>query len=719
MISAPTADVSAIPVVRSSAASDDEAEEESSGGFVKSLTSSIASSWQASTEAEAALEWEEYDAEAADRAVEEREDDSGSRHEFTPDPEFQRTYTAVNSAVSAEDLDHHLHTYAYPEVEAPQTMEPNRYASDPIQGGARDYWESFPSTGDWSHTEALGPQIPTTGSAETTAAGEQHGGEAAGGQQGAESASGPGDLSFTSDGGLPSTPLEAAPLRRRSVLRSGRTREKRGAQRSKGGHLLDRTVFDQKLKPQQVQQAFRKIMRPEAPMTSAMPIIDRLEGTPFANPQQAEAPMESEEPATIAFVLDLGETLFRYGAGALEVETSIIATTAAFGMKNTDVDITNQSISLNWAPEGRIPYSRVRVVRSWSGNYKALAAVHQLVADIVAGRMTRSDAAQRLEEITREPKPFPRWVVTVAGGFFASFFASFLGAPLLDATLGFFGTLIVLWLTRQLTTWRVPEYFGLAAGGFFASFLAMGAFTMGVDITPSMVVAGSLMILLPSARVVSAIQDAINGFPITAAGRLLSSLLAFAGMTSGIMGAVVIWDLMGAPHIVVADGLTRIYPAPVLIVLVFFAGACAAIVEQARWRMILPIGAVSALGFAGFYAAELIGLGERITPIIGATVVGALGRVVALRMGAPQLVVAVPAMMFMLPGLMVFRGMYQIAIENPETTMVLSMMSGLAELFNALIIILAIASGIVLGDVAMRPLTSSLQSNERSRTRNR
>lgn len=725
MISAPTADVSAIPVVRSSAASDDEAEEESSGGFVKSLTSSIASSWQASTEAEAALEWEEYDAEAADRAVEEREDDSGSRHEFTPDPEFHRTYTAVNSAVSApstEDLDHHLHTYAYPEVEAPQTMEPNRYASDPIQGGARDYWESFPSTGDWSHTEALGPQIPTTGNTEAVSPWEQRAAEAARSQQEGEptSASGVLDLSFTSSiGNLPSTPLEAAPLRRRSVLRPSRIRDKIGPQRLKGAPIFDRTVFDQKLKPQQVQQAFRRIMRPEAPMTSAMPILDRLEGTPFAKPQQAEAPVESEEPATIAFVLDLGETLFRYGAGALEVETSIIATTAAFGMKNTDVDITNQSISLNWAPEGRIPYSRVRVVRSWSGNYKALAAVHQLVADIVAGRMTRSDAAQRLEEITREPKPFPRWVVTVAGGFFASFFASFLGAPLLDATLGFFGTLIVLWLTRQLTTWRVPEYFGLAAGGFVASFLAMGAFTMGVDITPSMVVAGSLMILLPSARVVSAIQDAINGFPITAAGRLLSSMIAFAGMTSGIMAAVVIWDLMGAPHIVIADGLTRIYPAPVLIVLVFFAGSCAAIVEQARLRMILPIGAVSALGFAGFYAAELIGLGERITPFIGATIVGALGRVVALRMGAPQLVVAVPAMMFMLPGLMVFRGMYQIAIENPETTMVMSMMGGLAELFNALIIILAIASGIVLGDVSMRPLTSSLQSNERSRTRNR
>ena len=47
------------------------------------------------------------------------------------------------------------------------------------------------------------------------------------------------------------------------------------------------------------------------------------------------------------------------------------------------------------------------------------------------------------------------------------------------------------------------------------------------------------------------------------------------------------------------------------------------------------------------------------------------------------------------------------------------MMGGLFELFNALIIIMAIAAGIVLGDVVMRPLTTELQSNERSRARRR
>ncbi|WP_258934048.1 threonine/serine exporter family protein [Nesterenkonia pannonica] len=181
------------------------------------------------------------------------------------------------------------------------------------------------------------------------------------------------------------------------------------------------------------------------------------------------------------------------------------------------------------------------------------------------------------------------------------------------------------------------------------------------------------------------------------------------------MAAVVISDLLGVSQQELAQGLERLYHPLILIALVFLACSAAAVVEQSRPVLILPTGAVGALGFCGLYAGELIGLSERFTPVIGGAIVGALGRVVALRLGAPQLVVAVPAMMFMLPGLMVFRGMYQLAIENTTA----SMIGGLFELFNALIIIMAIAAGIVLGDVIMRPFTTALKSNERSRSRRR
>lgn len=659
----PNADVTHIPVVHST----QEVIDETPTGFVQTLRSSFASSWHASAEAEAALDWEEYDAEAVARSAEPDENDA-ARHEYVADPSFEQSYTAPQSAT--EPTDHY----------------------------------AFPVTGDWHQTDALGPQIPT-GPQETTTSWAQRAGEPAPGPSGL----------INLPHSAPGAPLRQSPMshspRRSAAPRASWFKARLGGSARRDPEF-DPSVFDRKPRSPQV---LRRIMQAERAATGTVPIIDRLAGTPFENPYQAEQHVETDELATIAFVLDLGEALFRYGAGALEVETSIIAVTAAFGMKNTDADITNQSISLNWAPDGKIPYSRVRVVRSWSNNFRALASVHQLVTDIIAGRLTRGDAEDRLRAITREPKPYPRWMVTICGAIFASFFAAFLGAPLLDASLGFVATILVLWTTRQLATWRVPEYFGLAAGGFVATSFAMAAFAMDVPIRPSMVVAGGLMILLPSARIVSAIQDGINGFPITAAGRMMSSMIAFAGMTSGIMAAVVIANILGAPPIEVAVGLDRIYHPAVLVALVFVAAMAAAVVEQASWRMLLPIGAVSALGFCAYYAAEILGLGERITPVFGAVVVGALGRILALRMGSPQLVVAVPAMMFMLPGLMLFRGMYQIAMDSSTV----GMMGGLTELFNALIIIMAIAAGIVLGDVLMRPLTAGLQSHERSRTRRR
>ncbi|GAA4833267.1 threonine/serine ThrE exporter family protein [Garicola koreensis] len=459
----------------------------------------------------------------------------------------------------------------------------------------------------------------------------------------------------------------------------------------------------------------RRVIQQPAPATGQMPMIDYLSGSLYENPQEVEEPCEAEELEALSFVLDLGEALFRYGAGALEVETSIIATSAAFGMKNTDADITNQSIILNWAPDGKVPYSRVRVVRSWSANFRALSEVHGLVTDIAAGRYTRAEAQRELAEITSEPKPYPRWAVTLAGAVFAGLFASYTGAPPLDAALGFAAALLVLAVTRRLTLKRVPEIFALAAGGMLATLVALCALTLGADITPSMVVAGGLMILLPSVRIVSALQDAINAFPITAAGRLVSSLVAFAGMTAGIMVAVVLADRVGAPQVEVAEGITRIYHPVVLVCLVFLTAVTAAVVQQAPYRLLLPTGAIAACGFMGFYTGELLGFGDWFTPLLGAIVIGALARVTALWLGAPQLVVAVPAMMFMLPGLVMFRGMYQIAISDAAGLR----STGLYLLFDALIIITAIAAGIVLGDVTMRPLTKRLRSNERARGRRR
>lgn len=456
--------------------------------------------------------------------------------------------------------------------------------------------------------------------------------------------------------------------------------------------------------------AFKRMMYSEPLPTQTLSIVNRIADSPYANPYlRTTRNADADARTTLDFALKLGETMFRFGAGALEVETSIIVVTQAFGVHETEVDITNQSIALNYAPSGKTPYSLHRVVRSWSQNYAGLALLHQLVSGVSSGEMDRDSAQQRLADIRHKPKPFAPWLSTLASGIFAAAFVVYIGASLVGAGVALLSTMLLIGMVNLMGKARIPEFFSIMTGGFIATGIALVLYTLHVPLAPSLVVAGGIMLLLPSGRFVSAMQDAINGFPVSAAGRFVSAVLVFAGLMAGIIAAVVFSSILGVPELDLADEAVSTHPVWLLGLLVVIATAADGIFDQSAWRLLLPTALVSLVGFLVFTGAMAIGTGPRLTPGIAAVAIGALGRYVALRMGAPQLVVAVPAILFLLPGLKIFRSMYNIAMNSG------AMQEGLIGLFDASAIIMAIAAGVVLGDTIARPLTRALQANERRR----
>ncbi|MBG6218566.1 uncharacterized membrane protein YjjP (DUF1212 family) [Arthrobacter sp. CAN_A6] len=457
----------------------------------------------------------------------------------------------------------------------------------------------------------------------------------------------------------------------------------------------------------------RRLVQGEAPPTQAMSIVERLAGSPYANPMVQAAGPDASVRKTLDFALSLAETMFRYGAGALEVETSIIAVTAAFGVDHVEVDITNQSVILNYSAKDQTPTTVLRVVRSWTNNYAGLTAIHQLVSDIADGGVSRPEASQRLENITRRPKPFPRWMVTAAFGIFAAAIVGFIGGGPLGSLLGLGSCILVDLLSRQLGKWRVPEFFAVATSAGMVTLIAMLFWWLELPIAPSLVVVGGILLLLPTGRLVSATQDAINGFPVTAAGRYLSAVLVFGGVVSGIAVALVVGSMIGIPPLDLLQSPETVYPWPVVAVLVFIAVAMICISEQTDIKLVVPTSLVGVAGYLLWISLINAGVGYRLGPALAAVLIGGLARVVALRMGAPQLVVAVPAVMFLYPGLTIFRSMYSLTLDPAMVD------DGAIGLFNALTVILAIAGGVVLGDNLARPFTQGLSSNERQRSRRR
>ncbi|WP_458116360.1 threonine/serine ThrE exporter family protein [Arthrobacter sp. D2-10] len=470
-------------------------------------------------------------------------------------------------------------------------------------------------------------------------------------------------------------------------------------------------------RPDRSQLAARKMLRRlvqgESPPTQAMNLVERLAGSPYANPTIQVGGPDVGARRTLDFALSLAETMFRYGAGALEVETSIIAVTAAFGLDNIEVDITNQSVVLNYSAKDQTPTTVLRVVRSWTNNYAGLTRVHQLVTDIVDGGVDRAEAIRRLDEITHRPKPFPRWMVTAAFGVFAAAIVAFIGGGPLGSLISFASCIGVDLFSRQLGRWRVPEFFATATSAALVTFIAMLMWWLNVPIAPALVVVGGILLLLPTGRLVSATQDAINGFPVTAAGRFLSAFLVFAGLVSGIAVALVMGTFIGIPELDVTTSEGSQYPLPVVALLVFVAVAMICIAEQTDMSLVVPTSLIGMAGYLLYSLVVSLGVGYRLAPAIAAVLIGMLARIMALRMGAPQLVVAVPAVMFLYPGLTIFRSMYNLTTETGVAG------AGAIGLFNALTIILAIAGGVVLGDNLARPFTKKLSSNERRRNRRR
>lgn len=475
--------------------------------------------------------------------------------------------------------------------------------------------------------------------------------------------------------------------------------------------------------PSQVRQnvaakrMLRRLVQSENPPTAPLSIVERLAGSPYANPMIQVGGVDASARKTIDFAVHLAESMFRYGAGALEVETSVIAVTAALGLKNIEVDITNQSVAINYAPKDQTPITLLRVVRSWTNNYAGLAKVHQLVTDIVTGGVGRDEAIRRLDEIIRSPKPFPRWMVTVAFGVFSAVFVGVLGGGPGASAIAFLSNVLVSLLARQMGRWRVPDFFATASCSFLVTIIALLLWRFGspagVQISPAIVVVGGILLLLPTGRLVSSVQDAINGFPVTAAGRFLSTMLTFGALVAGIAIAFVVGAMTGMEQINVTETFPPAYDLWFVLILIAIAVMAIGITEQTAWKLLLPTAGVGVVGYLVLFGAGELGVGDRFSPALAAVVIGLLARVVALKMGAPQLVVAVPAALILLPGLTIFRSMYVLTIEESEILM------GAGGILNAGAIVLGVAAGIVLGDTLARPLTRSLASNERRRARRR
>ncbi|WP_137813420.1 threonine/serine ThrE exporter family protein [Gandjariella thermophila] len=428
-------------------------------------------------------------------------------------------------------------------------------------------------------------------------------------------------------------------------------------------------------------------------------------GRPIYGP---EVPSESTVHLVLDLALRIGEVQMASGAGAADVTATVIAVTAAYGLRcEVDVIFTSISVCCHRGSHAA-PVTSQRVVRARSLDYTRLSTVEALVRKITAGEVGAEDALAELERATNAPHPYPRWVATAAWAGMAAAVTFLLGSGPALGLVAAAITAVIDRLGRVLNRRAVPFFFQQVVGGLVATGAALGLSATGLlpDVQPSLVVAAGIVVLLSGLSVVSAVQDGITGYNVTAAGRTMEVTLASAGLVAGVALALRVGTQLGL-HVTVPSDFVPL-PITSLPVQVFAgaaATACFALASYAPLRALVVSAAAGAAG-AGCYGVLLhVGAGGLVASAVAATLIGLSGALMSRRLRLAPLVVAVSGITPLLPGLTTYRAMYELTVVNN--------ISGLSSLFLALGIALALAAGVVLGEFLAQPLRTGIGRLER------
>ncbi|WP_245743433.1 threonine/serine ThrE exporter family protein [Geodermatophilus poikilotrophus] len=403
--------------------------------------------------------------------------------------------------------------------------------------------------------------------------------------------------------------------------------------------------------------------------------------------------------AALELALRIGESMLSVGAPAADVTATVLRVAAAHGLTSCQVDITFTSITVSYDREDAVPLTAVRIVRTSRTDYTRLQGISDLAREVAAGGLDVEEAHRRLDRVVSAPATYRRAVNALGWAGVAGCFGLVLGGGWLEALLAALTTALIEQVLRALGRHSLPPFFQQVAGAALATGVAVLLLAWDVDVRTSLVVAAGIVVLLAGLSLVSAAQDAISGFPVTAAARAFEVVTLTAGIVVGIAGVLDLAQRAQLPLTVVE---TSSSPVPFAVALAASAGIAGfwSLACHSRPRSVVLAAGAGALAWTTFWATGDLGAGPALASGVAAVVLGFSGEVLTDRLRVPTQVIAVCGIVPLLPGLAIYHGLFAIVVDA-------DIEGGLSALVGAAAVGLALAAGVTLGEYLGRPISGA------------
>lgn len=331
--------------------------------------------------------------------------------------------------------------------------------------------------------------------------------------------------------------------------------------------------------------------------------------------------MERDEQREVYRTLDLalrvGEVLLSSGAGTADATATILGVTAAGGLRGCEVDITFTSMAISYqAAPDVAPETHIRLVRYRSQDFSRLTEVDWLVRRFARGDLTRDEASRELARLTSAGPPYPRWTAVLAWGVMAGGATLLLGGGWLITLVAVVTAVVIDLNNRWFSRQRLPAFYQQVAGAFVASAVALILYAVHAPVKPSLVVAAGIIMLLAGIALTGAVQDAITGYYVTAAARLLEAMLLTGGIIAGVSLGLALGLRFGL-NVGLEAQTIQLANLPIMVGSGALMAVAFAYASYAPLRALLPvavIGAAGSLVFTLMTRADFGRLGRPLRP---------------------------------------------------------------------------------------------------------
>ena len=238
----------------------------------------------------------------------------------------------------------------------------------------------------------------------------------------------------------------------------------------------------------------------------------------------------------LELALEVGVGILSCGGSVSRVETAVDRICLAYGAEETNVAAFPSMVIAGFRTADGHEYSFMKRVYSSSNNLALLEKYNQLSRDICSNKYPPQDSLKMCFDLSHS-KSRNKWITIVGSALVAGTYSIFFGGSIADFLPAFIVAFIMAGVTELISTRSLNVYastFLLALlGGVLSVSLCKLLNVIGLTVHGSLVMIGTIMILVPGLLTTNAVRDMFTGDLMSGSFQLLNGVLITLVIAAG------------------------------------------------------------------------------------------------------------------------------------------------------------------------------------------